>query len=235
MKKRMLALVCAVTLTFAMSMTAFAAPSPTAGNVIGSGSPSASQVTENTTNSSSSDSSSTATATPATATPAPAIVATLASGQVITTETLATYVSTTTLTTDVAGATIGTVTTAQAATLATQAAAKVGANAVIATMVDISVPAGTGTAAFTLNVSGLVAGQSVSVLHLRSDGVVESLPVSNVSDGSVTFTMSSYSPVAVVTNATAPKTEETFPMGTVVAIVAALGCAVYAGKKFATR
>lgn len=194
MKKKFLSLISAVVLTMAMSVTAFAAESQTAADV----------------------------------------VAATASGQEITAETLDTFVATTTLSTDVEGATITVVSTAQAATLVAQANAIVGSNASIATMVDINVPEGTGTATFTLGVPSLVSGQSVSVLHLKSDGTVEALPVSDVANGSVTFTMSSYSPVAVVVNAVAPKTNDV--NGIVVMLIAVAGLAgAYAFGKKAVR
>lgn len=194
MKKKFLSLISAVVLTMAMSVTAFAAESQTAADV----------------------------------------VAATASGQEITAETLDTFVAATTLSTDVEGATITVVSTAQAATLVAQANAIVGSNASIATMVDINVPEGTGTATFTLGVPSLVSGQSVSVLHLKSDGTVEALPVSDVANGSVTFTMSSYSPVAVVVNAVAPKTNDV--NGIVVMLIAVAGLAgAYAFGKKAVR
>lgn len=192
MKKRFLALVGAVVLTLGMSMTAFAAPSPTTQEV-----------------------------------------ASTSSGQTITVQTLASFASNTTITTDVAGASVSQVAAAQAATLVAAANEQVGANASIATMVDIVVPAGTGSATFTLGVPTLVAGQSVSVLHLKSDGTIEALPVSAVSNGSVTFTMSSYSPVAVVVNATAPKTGETGTMVIVFMAMAGIAGAIVCGRKFA--
>lgn len=202
MKKRILALLSATILTFAMSATAFAAESQTASDAV-------------------------ATVAPA----QEAVVATAASGQEITAATLTDFVAKTTLATDVAGATIAKVDTAQAATLVTQANAVVGSTATIATMIDISVPAGTGEATFTLGVPSLVAGQSVSVLHLKSDGTVESLPVSAVANGSVTFTMSSYSPVAVVVNAVAPKTSDVNSTVLVLIVVAGLAGAAAFGKK----
>lgn len=206
MKKRILALALASVMTFAMSLTAFAASSPSA----------------------SSNSSTSATAAP-TAEP---VVATAASGQAITEATLDEFVKETTLTTDVAGATIAKVEAKEAATLVSQANAVVGSTAKIATMVDIQVPAGTASATFTLNVSGLVAGQSVTVLHLKSDGTVESLEVNGVNNGSVTFTMTSYSPVAVVVNATAPKTGETVAVIMLIVMAGIAGAAAF-GKKYA--
>lgn len=161
------------------------------------------------------------------------VVANTASGQKITVETLQNYAKNTTLKTDVAGASIAQVEKTQAATLASAAEKQVGANATIASMVDISVPAGTGKASFTLGVPSLVSGQSVTVLHLKSDGSIEKLPVSAVSNGSVTFTMTSYSPVAVVVNATAPVTGEANMAVILVIALAGIAGAVVCGTKFA--
>lgn len=192
MKKRILALTCALAMTLGMSMTALAANSP-----------------------------------------ATNIVAQSVSGQVITTETLAAYAAGTSMTTEVAGATVTEVAKDQAAVLVAAADAQVGENATIATMVDIQVPEGTGEANFTLGVPSLVAGQSVTVLHLKSDGTIESLPIVEVATGSVTFTMSSYSPVAVVVNATAPKTGEGSMMVVLLIAAAGLAGAAFFGRKAA--
>ena len=160
------------------------------------------------------------------------VVANTASGQKITVETLQNYAKNTTLKTDVAGASIAQVEKTKAATLASAAEKQVGTNATIASMVDISVPAGTGEASFTLGVPSLVSGQSVTVLHLKSDGSIEKLPVSAVSNGSVTFTMTSYSPVAVVVNATAPVTGEANMAVILVIALAGIAGAVICGTKF---
>lgn len=128
-----------------------------------------------------------------------AVVGSTTLGQVITEDVLGEFFSGTTVTAPVSGATYSQVVAADAASLIS-AANSLGGTIRIATMVDIHVPTGTGAATFTLGVPGLVSGQSVTVLHLRSDGVVERLPVSSVNSGSVTFTMTSYSPVAVIIN-----------------------------------
>lgn len=192
MKKKLLALASAAVLMFSMSLTAFAAESPSAD-----------------------------------------ALASTTSGQTISEKALVEFVKETTLKTEVAGATITQVGNNAAVALVNAANAQVGENAVIATMVDISVPAGTSTATFTLGVPSLVAGQSVTVLHVKSDSTVESLPVSAVNNGSVTFTMSSYSPVAVVVNATAPKTGEAGTMAIWLIALAGIAGAVGFGRKYA--
>lgn len=128
-----------------------------------------------------------------------AVVGSTTLGQVITETVLSGFFSSTTVTASVSGATYSQVVAADAASLIA-AANSLGGTFRIATIIDIHVPAGTGAATFTLGVPGLVSGQSVTVLHLRGDGAVERLPVSSVNSGSVTFTMTSYSPVAVIIN-----------------------------------
>lgn len=125
------------------------------------------------------------------------VIGTTTLGQEITETILSEFVSNTTVNAQVSGATYSQVAAADAATLIS-AVNTLNGTIRIATMIDIHVPDGTGMATFTVGVPGLVSGQSVTVLHLRGDGAVERLPVSSVNNGSVTFTMTSYSPVAVI-------------------------------------
>ncbi len=83
----------------------------------------------------------------------------------------------------------------------------------------------------TIAVPGVTAGQKVAVLHQKADGTWESVPVTNVSAGSVTATFTSLSPVAIVSYAS-PKTGESFPVAGAVCIVALFGAALCV-KKFA--
>lgn len=160
-------------------------------------------------------------------------IATTASGQVITQETVKNFVATTKMVSTVPDAKIQAVSNSQAQTLTAAASSVVGSNATVATMVDIVVPAGTGAATFTLAIPTIVAGQSVSVLHLKSDGTIEALPVSSVDNGSVTFAMTSYSPVAVVVNATAPKTGETSGVYMLVIAGIAMAAAMVCARRLA--
>lgn len=210
MKKKLLAFACAAVLTFGMGMTAVAAPSPTSGST-------ASAAEDNSSS---------------TVSPTEVLVKT-ASGQAVTPEVLSNYVSNTSLSTSVAGASITPVGNKAAVSMVAAANGAVGPNAVIATMVDINVPSGTGVATFTLGIPSLVAGQSVTVLHLKSSTDYEVLPVSAVGNGTVTFTMSSYSPVAVVLNATAPKTGEAGMAVILVIAMAGIAGAAVCGRKFA--
>lgn len=108
------------------------------------------------------------------------------------------FAANTTVTSSVTGVTVAPVTAAVANTAAAEAKASVGANAAIATIVDLSVPEGTGEAEFTLAVPTVKAGQKIVVLHQKKDGTWEKIDAPKVADGSVTFKLSSYSPIAIV-------------------------------------
>ena len=185
MKKRFLALVSAMVLAGAMTLTASAATSVTTDNAVAS------------------EELQTAT-------------------QQFTEATIAEFATTTTVSSSV-NATVAAVSAETAAAAIDQAQAVVGANAFVATVVDLQVPAGTGAAEFTLGCPNVWAGQSVTILHQKADGSWESITPSRVANNSVTFTLSSYSPVAIVINAAAPRT------GDVVAVAGALAAACLAG------
>lgn len=191
MKRRILGLACAMTMVVGMSMTAFAAGSSNAPAV-------AQAVTKN---------------------EAVITADSNAMGQVITGNTLE-FFKTDTQISGVEGLKVLVVPTEAAAKIAEHAKELAGENAFIATMVDLEVPAGTGTATFTLNCSNVWSGQSVTILHLKSDGTVERITPGSVEDNRVTFTMSSYSPIAVVID-TAASTVKSPKTGDVSALAAA--------------
>lgn len=200
MKKRILALACAMIMVFAMGINVCAASptaSATAGAVAGS-SVSEDKLTIGT--------------------------------QVLDTETVATMATTTTVTSDVA-ATISAVDAQTAAYAVHAAKVVVSDNAYIATVVDLNVPAGTGAASFTLNVPNVLKGQKVTVLHLKADGTWEAVAPTNVANGAVTFTLTSYSPVAVVVDTTAPKTADPVTGVAALALMSLAGTAVFGKKK----
>ena len=89
----------------------------------------------------------------------------------------------------------------------------------------------TGPTDITIAVPGITAGQKVAVLHQKADGTWESRPVTDVSNGSVTATFDSLSPVAIVTYAS-PKTGESLPVAGAACIIALFGAALCI-KKFA--
>lgn len=148
--------------------------------------------------------------------------------QTITDSTLSGYADTTKVSSNV-DVKIGKVSMETVRAAIAQAKAIVGPNATIATIVDLIVPEGTGTATFTLSCS-VSAGQNVTILHQKKDGSWEVIKPSNVSNGSVTFTLSSYSPVAVVVNGTAPKTADMVLLVAGIAVVCLAGATVFGRK-----
>lgn len=200
MKKRILALVCALTLTFAMSITAAAAGSVTTDSV--------------------------AQSAPAANAADPALAT---ATQQLSAAAIAEFATTTTISSDV-NATISAVSVDTAKAFIAQAKSAVGENAFIASIVDINVPAGTQKAVITLGCPNVWAGQSVTILHQKADGSWESIKPDKVENNSVTFTMTSFSPVAIVINATAPKTGDMVMMIAGMAVVCLAACAAF-GKK----
>lgn len=192
MKKRFLALVTALVLTGAMTLTASAAGSVT-------------------TNS------------------AAVTVEMETSSQKFTTDTLDEFSKTTTVSSSV-NATVGTVSADTAKAAIDQAKAVVGANAFVATIVDLQVPAGTGAAEFTLGCPNVWAGQKVTILHQKADGTWEAIKPSKVGNNTVTFTLTSYSPVAIVIDAAAPKTGDVVGVAGILAAACLAGGAAF-GKK----
>lgn len=149
-------------------------------------------------------------------------------------ELLSAYANSTTVSTTVAGASVGKVSTSVAASAAARAKAVAGSGAVIATIVDLQVPAGTGSASFTLNCPNVQAGMKIIILHQLSDGTWETINPSAVENGKVSFTMTSYSPVAVViqnsASGTAPKTGDIVMAVAFLAAVCLIGTVVFSKK-----
>lgn len=134
----------------------------------------------------------------------------------------------------ISGAEIKEVSTSVAASAAARAKAVAGSGAVIATIVDLQVPAGTGSANFTLNCPNVQAGMKIIILHQLSDGTWETINPSAVGNGKVSFTMTSYSPVAVViqnsASGTAPKTGDIVMAVAFLAAVCLIGTVVFSKK-----
>ncbi len=103
-----------------------------------------------------------------------------------------------------------------------------GAAAQVLSVFDVTLPDGDYSAGVdvTLNVPGIKAGQSVSVLHWNGS-VWENLNVKDVKDGSVTATFTSFSPVAVVLNASAPSTGYEMPVYPVMVILLCVAGAAF--------
>lgn len=154
----------------------------------------------------------------------------LATGsQQFTAATIEEFAKTTTVSSSV-NATVVAVTTETAAAAISQAKAVVGANAFVASVVDLQVPAGTGAAEFTLNCPNVWAGQKVTILHQKADGTWETIKPSKVGNNTVTFTLTSYSPVAIIVDAAAPKTGDVVTVAGVLAAACLAGGAAF-GKK----
>ena len=114
-----------------------------------------------------------------------------------------------------------------------QAQAYFGESATVLKVFDVSLPAGDYSAGVdvTMNVPGVLAGQSISVIHWNGQ-YWENLAVTNVSDGSVTATFTSFSPVAVVVNpATAPGTGFNPAYFAAAAMVLALAGAAFCARR----
>lgn len=133
------------------------------------------------------------------------------------------FATTTTVQAGVTGARLEPVSKEIAEAAIGQAKTVAGNNAFIASIVDLKVPEGTGEATFTLGCPNVWAGQKVLILHQKADGTWETITPTSVANNSVTFTLSSYSPVAIVIDTTAPKT------GDIVLVVAGLAIACLAG------
>ena len=198
MKKRILAIICAMTMVIGMSMTVSAAGSASASD---------------------------------TATDALVVATENTTGQKLGTASLNYFAETTTVT-GVAGATMKEVPAETAKAMITQAQTIAGKDTFIASIVDLSVPAGTGAATFTVGCPNVWKGQNVTILHQKSDGSYENIKPSKVEDNKVTFTMTSYSPIAIVINtgAVSPKTGDIIALVAAMAAISGIGAAACARK-----
>lgn len=212
MKKKIVALACAMVMTLAMGMTVCAAPSVDSGSI---SNPSV-------------DTDSVVGSCGSASTTAPAVTVVTTPSQTVDYTVVADMVSKTTVTSDVEAAyypvAMDVVNNAVAF-----AQKNVGANAFIATIFDLDVPSGQ-AATFTVGCPNVFAGQKVVVLHQKSNGEWEIIKPSNVANGSVTFSMTSYSPVAIVVDGTASKTADMSVVVAVMAMICLAGVAVCAKK-----
>ena len=103
-----------------------------------------------------------------------------------------------------------------------QAKAVVNDNAFVAAVVELDGEAGT----FTLGCPNVWAGQKVVILHKKADGTWETIKPDSVANNSVTFTLSSLSPVAIVVDTTASKTGDMVNVVTLMALASIAGAAV---------
>lgn len=173
MKRRFLAIVGAMTLAIAMSLSVSAAGSPSSDDVAESSVPRERLAT---------------------------------ASQQLSEAAIEEFATTTTIKAGVSGAYLSSVSSETAAAAIAQAKNVVGSNAFLAAIVELNVPEGTGAATFTLGCPNVWAGQDVTILHRKKDGTWESIKPSKLENNAVTFEMTSYSPVAIVVDTTAPKT-----------------------------
>lgn len=152
------------------------------------------------------------------------------STQQFTSATLDEFAETTVIVAGVEGATISAVSEETAAAAIAQAKSVVGDNAFVAATFDLSASAA-GT--FTLQCPNVWAGQKVIILHQLSDGTWETITPSKVANNEVTFSMTSYSPVAIVIDTTAGKTADVAPVVAVMAVICLAGTVVFSRKKAA--
>ncbi|MBQ7920248.1 MAG: LPXTG cell wall anchor domain-containing protein [Lachnospiraceae bacterium] len=134
------------------------------------------------------------------------------------------FAETTTVTTSVAGATITEASMDTVSAAVTEANKLYGENSFVASVVELNVPAGTGAAEFTLGCPNVWKGQTVTILHQKADGTWEQITPSKVGNNYVTFTLTSYSPVAIVIDASkAPKTGDPMTAVAVMGMVSLAG------------
>lgn len=98
-------------------------------------------------------------------------------------------------------------------------------------VVDVKLPVSFSKATITFNVSGVVAGQNIQVLHQESNGQWVIIPDVTVGDGTVTATFTSLSPVAFVSSATSDKTGEMVSAFAILSLISLAGTAVCAKKR----
>lgn len=193
MKKKILALVCAMTMVFAMSLSVCAASSSDADSA-----------SEESTTDSSTNLAAAATGT----------------SQSFSEATLTEFASTTTVAAGPAGASVSAVSADTAKAVIAEAVKTMGSNTFFAAIVDVNGGAGT----YTLTCPNVWAGQSVTILHQKSDGSYEYITPSSVANNQVTFSLTSTSPVAILINtAASPKTGDVAAVMALLAVVCAGG------------
>ena len=229
MKKKILTLVGARVLTVAMSLN-LGAGSVTASSNNTTNSSTSSNITTSNNNTSTDTNTDSSTNTGSSSTTSSSTTnESLATGtQQFTSATLAEFAETTTIKSGVAGATITVVSDETAAAAIAQAKSIVGNNAFVAAVFDLNASeAGT----FTLTCPNVWAGQKVIILHELSNGTWETITPSKVANNEVTFSMTSYSPVAIVIDTTAGKTADVAPAVAVMALICLAGAVVFGRKK----
>lgn len=147
-------------------------------------------------------------------------------GQVLVGATIEEFAETTTVTAGPAGASITAASNETAKAVIAEANKVVGKNAFVASVVELHGGAGT----YTLGCPNVWKGQKVYVLHQKADGSFETIVPDSVANNSVTFTLTSTSPIALIVDVAAPKTGDVAAAVAVMAVACMAGAAVF-GKK----
>mgnify|MGYP001034652848 FL=1 len=217
--KKFFALLCAGVLACSMSMAAFAAPSQTTGTTTPGGN----------------KSQTTSTTTPGSATGSTATVNTNGHSTVDSVKVWSNIIidgvetSSASLTVEALPA------TSEAAIAAASWA--VANNGTVLQMVDVKLPATFSKVTIPFNLTNVMAGQNIIVLHLKADGQWEQIVPDKVENGKVTVTFSSLSPVIFVSldkvPVKAPKTGDSnaVPFAAATAVLSLAGAA-FAARKF---
>lgn len=210
MKKKILAVICAMTMVMGMSLSVCAAGSNNASSA-------AEEATEEEVSYSPADAAEVVVDAAATGN---------TTGQKFTGATIEAFAKTTTVTAGPTGASVSVLPLASAKAVIAEANKVVGNSAFIASVVELNGGAGT----YTLKCDNVWKGQKVTIIHQKADGSFESIQPSSVENNSVTFSLTSTSPVAIVVDAAAPKTGDAIAMAAVLAF-AGMGGAAFFGKK----
>ncbi len=215
--KRFLALLCAGIMACSMSMMAFAAPSQTTGNTTDNATGNGSQITSTATGGSTSTADTNGRST--------------VDGVKVWSNIVIDGV-------EVSNASLSVEGLPASSEAATAAVAWAAANkGTILQMVDVKLSAAFGKVTIPFNLSNVMKGQNIIILHLKKDGQWEQIIPDKVENGIVTASFNSLSPVVFVslgkTPVKAPKTGDTpmVPFAAAAAVMAGTG-AVFATRKF---
>jgi len=215
--KKFFALLCAGVMACSMSMMAFAAPSQTTGNVTDNATGNASQTTSTTTSGS---------------------AAAANNNGHSTVDSVKVWSNIVIDGVESSNAALSVEALPAASEAVTAAAAWAAANnGTILQMVDVKLSADFSKVTIPFNLTNVMQGQNIVVLHLKHDGQWEQIVPDKVENGKVTVTFTSLSPVIFVSldkiPVKAPKTGDTsaVPFAAATVVVACVGAAV-ATKKF---
>lgn len=214
--KKFFALLCAGVMACSMSMMAFAAPSQTTGNVTDNATGNASQTTSTTTSGS---------------------AAAANNNGHSTVDSVKVWSNIVIDGVESSNAALSVALPAASEAVTAAAAWAAANNGTILQMVDVKLSADFSKVTIPFNLTNVMQGQNIVVLHLKHDGQWEQIVPDKVENGKVTVTFTSLSPVIFVSldkiPVKAPKTGDTsaVPFAAATVVVAGVGAAV-ATKKF---